>query len=100
MSVFDPEVFRAELDTLMRRNPDPAVHEACWSYIEGRITRQELRQVSAYTQATRDFYLERFAEMESAGVDFAAVRAEVRRMVEEEDAAHGTDFASQVLTRE
>lgn len=100
MSVFDPAVFRAELDSLMRRNRDPALHEACWSYIEGSITRQELRRVPAYTEAARAFYLERFAELEQRGVDFAALRAEVRRAVEEDDAANGTDLASRVLTRE
>ena len=99
MSLFDPQAFRAELDALMRRNPDPALHDACWSYIEGRTTRQELRRVPAYTEAARAFYLERFAELEAAGV-LAAVRAEVRRVVEQQDAADGTDVAGQVLTRE
>lgn len=100
MSLFDPEVFRAELDELMRRNHDPALHDACWAYIEGRITRQELRQVRAYTDAVGAFYVQRFAELESQGVDFKALRAEVRRQVEEEDAANGTNIAAMVLTEE
>lgn len=98
--VFDARLFRQELDELMRRNRDPALHEVIWTYIEGAIDRRTLRRDGVYTAALAEFYRERFDELERAGVDFKAVRADVRRLVEAEDAAHGTDLASTICTSE
>jgi hypothetical protein len=98
--LFDPALFRAEVQELMRRNRDPELHDACWDYLEGRIDRRGLRRRPAYRNAIGAFHAERFAELEQGGVDLKAVRAYVREVVEAEDEANGTDLAGRILTPE
>ncbi len=84
-SIFDPVAFRRELDELLRRSDDADLHDAIWAHIEGRTTRAELRSNRAYSSALGAYYRDRFAEFEAAGVDFAAIRARVRELTEDDD---------------